>query len=62
MRDFCERERLRNGKYLGAGEKEREGVHWPGEGEREMWLAAGKEIEINFPGGESDDEGDLEGD
>jgi hypothetical protein len=22
---------------------EREGGHWPGEGEREMWLAPGKE-------------------
>jgi hypothetical protein len=48
MRDFCEGERLRDGKYLGAGEKEREGGHWPGEGKREMWLAAGKEIEINY--------------
>jgi hypothetical protein len=43
MRDFCEKERLRDGKYLGAGDREREGRHWPGEGEREMWLAPGKE-------------------
>jgi hypothetical protein len=43
MRDFCERERLRDGKYLGAGDRERVGGHWLGDGEREMWLAPGKE-------------------
>jgi hypothetical protein len=45
MRDFCDRERLRDGKYLGAGDRERDVA---GNGERER--------------GESDDEGDFEGD
>jgi hypothetical protein len=50
------RERLRDGKYLGAGDRERGGT-LVGEGEREMWLAPG-----NRDIGESDDEGDFEGD
>jgi hypothetical protein len=58
MRDFCERERLRDGKYLGAGDRERERGdtgrgRGRGRGRRRCGWHRG-----NKDRGENDDEGD----
>ena len=56
MRNFCERERLRDKKYLGAGDRERGGTLAGGGGD---WRGRCGWHQGKRDRGESDDEGEF---